>query len=337
MRSLFSIAVVFIGFCFVSCEDMKEEHVPPQLMEEQKMEVEYAKSANSITVPSGPTRFAENGAVSLEADNSYATFSWSSQSQQQQQSKMIIKNANVECRVNNFDEASIAIHKAIAAAGGTVASENEIADNWNRRGTIVVRIDNRKFDTLIAGLCSLAASVQSKSITANDVSEEYHDNETRLRTKYATEQQYLAILKQAKSVEDILNVNQKLGEIREEIESMEGRQNYLRNQVAYSTITFNYTQQLPNAAYTEDSFLSRVRDSLSGGWHGLQNTALGIIGSWNVVLVLCILYLVYRLFFRKRMAQRFANLLGMAKRKNAADVKHDGTSEHNWNNSEEKI
>jgi hypothetical protein len=232
-----------------------------------------------------------------------------------QDTKYIIKNATVECNVQDFSISSRELKSIIARLGGYITWEKETSDNWQKRGTIVVRIDCRKFDTLINAMCTSTYSVRDRLISTQDITEEYFDNETRLRTKRATEEQYMIILKQAKSIEDVLNVREKLGSICEEIESMEGRQNYLRNQVAYSTINFTFIQQLPNTGSNlhEDSFSNRVWSSIVNGWTGLINSLLFLVGSWNVLLVCGIAYIAYRLVIKKRVKRSIVSLRNLIK------------------------
>ena len=57
----------------------------------------------------------------------------------------------------------------------------------------------------------------------NSVSEEFIDIEARLKAKRSLEAQFLEIMKRANSVEDALNVQRQLAEVRAEIEKIEGR------------------------------------------------------------------------------------------------------------------
>ena len=91
-------------------------------------------------------------------------------------------------------------------------------------------------------------------ISGQDVSEEYLDLEARLRTKKALEAQFLEIMKQARKVQDALDVQSQLADVRTEIERLEGRRRFLENQAALSTITT--TLQMPQpiiAAHLPDA------------------------------------------------------------------------------------
>ena len=79
-------------------------------------------------------------------------------------------------------------------------------------------------------------------IYVKDVTEEYTDVVIRLKNKKEAEKRFLEILKQTKTIKEILDVEEHLREIREEIESKEGRLKFLNDQVSYSTINLSIYQ-----------------------------------------------------------------------------------------------
>ena len=101
-----------------------------------------------------------------------------------------------------------------------------------------------------------------------DVTAEHADVTARLRNKRALEQRYLELLQQAHKVSDVLEVEAKVGAVREEIEAVESRLNVLNDEVAFSTITLKLYQPLvlsaPDAPVI--SFGSRLLEAVYGGW-----------------------------------------------------------------------
>ena len=96
----------------------------------------------------------------------------------------------------------------------------------------MIRVPADRFDELLLIIEPLASKIESKNINTQDVTEEFIDVETRLKTKKELETRYLEILKQAKTVTDIISIESQIATVRSEIESMEGRINYLKNQVS---------------------------------------------------------------------------------------------------------
>ena len=66
-----------------------------------------------------------------------------------------------------------------------------------------------------------------KNISAKDVTEEYVDLKIRVGNKLAVLAQYKVILQKAISIEEILEVNEKIRRLEEEIESKKGRIRFL--------------------------------------------------------------------------------------------------------------
>ncbi|MFZ1806765.1 MAG: DUF4349 domain-containing protein, partial [Cyclobacteriaceae bacterium] len=144
-----------------------------------------------------------------------------------------------------------------------------------------IRVPAEKFDALVQGLEKLAIKVESKDINTRDVTEEFIDIETRLKTKKELESRYLEILKQARNVEEVLSVERELGNVRSEIESMVGRLSYLKNKVSFSTLNVNYYQLVDS----DFGFGSKFITSLSNGWENLLFFVIGILNLWPFILL----------------------------------------------------
>jgi len=129
------------------------------------------------------------------------------------------------------------------------------------------------------------------------VTEQFIDVEARLKTKKELEIRYKEILKQAKTVQDIVSIESQIASVRSEIESMEGRLNYLKNQVAFSTLNVTYYETIG----TDFGFASKFIESLKGGWDNLLAFIIFMINLWPFVLGLSI---VVVWIWRKRMKRK---------------------------------
>ena len=126
----------------------------------------------------------------------------------------------------------------------------------------------------------LAEKVDAKNINTQDVTEEFIDVEARLKTKKELEARYLELLKQAKTVADIVSIEGQIANVRAEIESMEGRLKYLNNQVSFSTLSVSYYQESA-AGY---GFGSKLLNSLKSGWFNLVDFLFWLLRLWPFVL-----------------------------------------------------
>ena len=109
--------------------------------------------------------------------------------------------------------------------------------------TLVVRVPAPQFGLRWIRFAALGTRVVQEKITGQDVTEEFIDLEARIRTQKALEQQFLEIMKRASKVEDALEVQRQIAEVRTEIEKLEGRKRFLGNRASLSTITVTLQNQ----------------------------------------------------------------------------------------------
>jgi predicted small secreted protein len=125
--------------------------------------------------------------------------------------------------------------------------------------SVVFRVPAPVFDGTLQAVRALAKRVASEKVNGQDVTEEYVDLDARIRAQRAVEAQYLSILKDAKTIHDILEVQQKLGEIRVEIDRAEGRLRYLDNQTSLSTFTVHLARHIEAVEASGPGFGASVK------------------------------------------------------------------------------
>jgi len=158
------------------------------------------------------------------------------------------------------------------------------------------------------GIAGIASFVAEKTMQTEDVTEEYIDIETRLKNKREVENRYRQLLSQAKTIKEILEVEENLRVIREEIESRQGRLNYLQNQVAHSTLTIDYYEVIERASdIPGQSFLSKLKESLEDGWQGFVLFLLFLMRLWPFLILLTGGIVLFRRLRKARREKRERN------------------------------
>jgi hypothetical protein len=101
----------------------------------------------------------------------------------------------------------------------------------------------------------------------------------------------------AKSVKEILEIEEKIRRLEEEIESTTGRLKYLSDQVDYSTLdlTISKHKDFKYNPAARDKFSERLKQSLSKGWFGFVDFLLFIIKIWPFWIIIALV-----LYFWKR-------------------------------------
>lgn len=199
--------------------------------------------------------------------------------------RKLIYHAEVRVKVEDIDQANARMDSLTHAYGAYVSDAAETRQNGERQHQMKIRVVPSRFQIMLRSLNGLGSLV-SKSLSTDDVTAEHADISARLGTKRALEQRYVALLSQAKKVSDILEIEEKLGEVRGDIEATEGRLKTLNDQVAYSTITLTYFQEIPLTAPDAPviSFSSRLVQSFYDGWELLMGLVLALVTAWPILL-----------------------------------------------------
>ena len=104
------------------------------------------------------------------------------------------------------------------------------------RGNISIRVPADQLDATIAELRLMAVRVEEELTTSRDVTDEYVDLGSRLKSQQATEESLLALLARAETVEAALGVQRELAHVQQEIERISGRIKFLEETSAFSLI-----------------------------------------------------------------------------------------------------
>ncbi|MFP4345665.1 MAG: DUF4349 domain-containing protein [Anaerolineales bacterium] len=104
------------------------------------------------------------------------------------------------------------------------------------RVNMSLRVPAERFQEAMSALRSLALEVNRESVSAQDVTQEYVDLESRLRALEAKAERLEALMEEAEDTEAVLAVYEELSATQEEIEQVKGRMQYLERSAAMATI-----------------------------------------------------------------------------------------------------
>lgn len=200
--------------------------------------------------------------------------------------RLIIYQANLRVKVADMPTASAALEKAVQAAGGWTSGLTETREGGQWQQATIIRVAPGRFNGLLRQLSSLG-TVENKTLNTADVTAEHTDITARLAAKRALEQEYLRLLKQGKKISDLLEVQEKIGEVREDIEATESRLKKLNDEVGYSTITVTIYQPIvldtPDAPVV--SLGSRLVEAVYDGWRLIVELLIGAVTVWPLWLL----------------------------------------------------
>jgi len=211
-------------------------------------------------------------------------------------SRKLVKDGIIEFETADIDKTKSQITAAVSANKGYVSSDQENKMENRRSYTMTVRIPADKFDRFLASATKDVLYFDRKQINVKDVTAEYFDSETRLKTKKEIEARYLQLLNRASSVKDILEIEKELGAIRIEIESAEGQLKLLNDEIQYSTLEINFYK----ISSTPSLFSYRIKSAFVTGWENLMGFLIIVIDLWPFVLLGAGLWFVVARYRRKK-------------------------------------
>ncbi len=166
--------------------------------------------------------------------------------------RKIVYSTALELAVPDVSGSFNEIQRIVRIEGGYVEKSNlSVRQGEESSGpqsaSLTLRVPVAGFDPLLNGIRSLSgAKVTREEASSNEVTEQYTDLQSRLRNLEANEKQYLELLGTAKTINDILTLNDRLSTVRGEIETVTGRLNLLDHMTEMATVSV--ALKLPSVA-----------------------------------------------------------------------------------------
>lgn len=143
---------------------------------------------------------------------------------------MLIYTAAITMAVYQVEPGLEAVERIAREVGGYLAQRSDTA--------ITIRVPRARFDEALHRV-EASGDVLHREVSAEDVTDQYVEVETRLKNARAMRDRLEQLLARA-GVKEAIDIEKELGRVTGEIESMEGRLKVLRDKIAYSTITVTF-------------------------------------------------------------------------------------------------
>ncbi len=163
------------------------------------------------------------------------------QQAQTQAARMIIKTASLQVKVQDVEAAFNRAVQLAEGSGGYVQTSTRSVLAGDR-ADLTIKVPPDGFLPLIKSLESLG-SAQSKSISGQDVTEEYYDLEGELENLLQVRGRLFELLSQAKKVDDAILVEEQLERIGSNVNRVKGRMKYLQTMTGLSTIDLTLSSE----------------------------------------------------------------------------------------------
>ena len=269
----------------------------------------YTESAYPAEAEEGYGGFAVSGGTQLESDSGAAP---------EGSPEKLIYSASATVETTEFDGTIEKLAALVEQYGGFVESSSVNGSNYytqsrgyssTRYASYVIRVPSDKFSALMGSLSTLGNVPYSHTYTEN-ITAQYYDTDARLTAYQTQEARLLEMMEAAKTVEDLIAIEEKLTELRYQIESLQSTLKNWDRQVAYSTLDLEVQEVI---AYTPESHMSYAEELALALSNGLKRTGeffkdllLAIVGALPALVILAVVLAILIPVWKKRRKARKA-------------------------------
>lgn len=195
--------------------------------------------------------------------------------------RQVITNGDVSITVEHPVATADRAVAIVEASGGRVDGRVEHAPIDGDRGSaqLILRIPSATLTSVLDRLKRLG-TVQSVSITKQDVTSESQDLDARITALQASVDRLLQLMTKATTTADLITIESALSDRQANLESLQAQKKSLVDQVDLSTITLNLGSPATAPKRVPGDFLS----GLEAGWNALIGFFAGVVVVIGVLL-----------------------------------------------------
>lgn len=221
-----------------------------------------------------------------------------SETKTQAKDRLIIKTKSVQMEVENVVATKAKIEQVVKHFKGYVSNLYTSSDGLPTpeplaagekgdkiiRATIETKVPAKDLDRFVAEIKKLG-NIESEQEQAQDITLEYVDLSARLKNQRAAEERLLEMYNAAKTVEDMIKIEQQLTTVRGEIEALQGQIQFYDQAVAMATVTIEIHEP---AEISTPEWRKNFFDALNQAINNFMSVLTGIIALSGSCLALSI-------------------------------------------------
>lgn len=220
-----------------------------------------------------------------------------------QENRKLILTANLSLETLDLDSVTEALIDNVKKYNGYVQSSSVSTRNSSRYYSATIRIPADKYNEFISNI-KQTGNVVSYSENVDDITDSYTDMEARLNSLKAQEAKVLEFYNQATSIEEMMDIESRLSDLRYQIESIEAQLKNYDLLTSYSTLNISITE---TKVYTpvSENFFTRLGNAFTNGFHnfteGIGDLLIDIVYNiWFIILIPIIGFIGYKVYKKIR-------------------------------------
>ena len=309
------ITAVFCAAILFSCG--VDSQLPANTNEPDTYAKEYAQDGYADFETGDYMEDMEEAADNIEASTAGGGADEQKENKAEFDKEKIIYNASMEIETQEYEKTKKQLYKVVEDCGGFLEREYE-ADGeglWSGSGqsrmslelTVRVPIENyEKFKTAAGG----TGQLKSMTSDAANVTQEYNDLTSRIKSLEKEEERLLAMMEQAQSIDDMISVEDRLTEVQTELNGYETQRRNMDTDISYSTVSITLNEVVRLSPQEESAFGTRMSEAFSNAFTGfaefLKLLLIGLVYLFPyAILVLVVLLVVFVIIkCRRRKAEK---------------------------------
>jgi len=227
----------------------------------------------------------------------------------------IIYRCFLDIETQEFDTLIEKLNSEIDRLGGYIESSQISGKRYYtteaRNGSIVARIPKDKVSEFVNTVNSDSnANVINKEELTDNVTLAYIDTESRKKSLEIEQERLFALLEKTDTLENIIELESRLSDIRYELQNYESQLRTYDNQVEYSTITMNVqeVERITPDVAVKKTVGSRIKNGFSDTMYniseGLKNFLVWFVVNIPYLLIwaafIIIILLIVRKYYKKK-------------------------------------
>lgn len=180
----------------------------------------------------------------------------------------LIRTVRLDAQTQEYESLLPALEAKIASLGGYVESRDAYNGSMfyggsrNRYCSMVIRIPANNLNEFVAHI-NETYNVTNTSETVEDITLEYVDTAARITALETEQKRLLELLESAESLTDLLQIEDRLSDVRYELERYASRLRLMDNQVDYATVHLELQEVQKLTPVEEPNMWQRISEGFA--------------------------------------------------------------------------
>lgn len=299
--SLFVSGIIAASIMVGGCGSSESDYAVPSEAFAEEYSYDMGGSSNGASMKMAEQEYYDGDVyetVNEEATAEASEYESDDESIAATANRKLIKTVNMTVETREFDKLMDTVKTKVESLGGYIENSNISGNSYNgsssRDAYIVARIPAKSLQNFVT-LIEDKSNVTNKSENAEDVTLSYSDVEARKESLKIEQERLNALLEQADTLENIIELENRLTEVRYELESYESRLRTMDNQIDYSTVNLNvyevveYTPEPVDELTFGQRFSREFKEGCEDAFEMIQDFIVGAASFIPRLLVLLVI------------------------------------------------